>query len=87
MGTLSILNFVQTLFSQIYQGILGIVEGGLSVIFSAFGQDFTVVVNAFVQDLNSFGILMPLVVVAIFGGTGAAIYLELGTFRTILDVD
>lgn len=85
--TLSILLFVETIFSLIFQGILGILEGAMQSIFSAVGLNANVVLSVFVQQLDSFGVLMPLVLVALFGLTGAGIYLELGAFRGIDTID
>lgn len=85
--TLSILTFTETILSLIYQGILGTLSGGLNAIFSTVGLNANAVLGAFVVQLNTFGVFMPLIMVALFGLAGAGIYLELGVFRAVDTID
>lgn len=84
---LSILSFVEAIFSYIFQGILGILSGAVDSIFRAIGIDANEVLNGFVQQINSFGVCMPVILVVIFGICGAGIYLELSMGAEINDID
>lgn len=85
MTTLSVLSFVADMLQFAFNGFLGLLEGFVNHITSSFGFSISAILSNWAMSINNYGVIAPIVLVAVIGLSGAVGYAAIDLIGTARD--